>query len=565
MERRRGRQDREQSVQSTINVLLIDDHAADRARIARVVTQDVAPVEVHEVSDHVGFYQALKEDRFDIVITEQELHWSSGLEVLTAVKSLRPGVPVIMVTRTDDDVAAAAAMREGVETFLTKTGDLEPRLRTSLRSALRRLEFEERIGSLEGRLQDLLERLHVGVFRASMSGTLLDTNTSFDRLVGTRKTDDDVPRTLADFFAEPAVFEEMNDRLAEHGQVRSFQARWVRADGEPVWVALSQTVERRSEGGRVVEGLVEDVTAIREAQDAVRQAGDDLRAVFEHSGVAIVVLEGDGTIAMVNSMFEDLAGLARMELEGVENWSRFMSIADGERMAERRRVLLAAPESGPRTGRFEFISRDGRSCLVNTTEAVLPGSDRTVVSLINITERQRVEDRLLHNVFHDGLTGIPNRISLMDRLENLLRDEADARDERMALLLLDVDHFKEVNDRFGQRIGDLLLRSVTGRLEGAVPDGATVARSGSDAFAVVFGVNRGDEDVQETAEAVASALADPFQFGDHTVRCTVSVGVAVSGGATAAADLFRDAEAAMYAARLRGGNQVVIFDSDMES
>ena len=185
MERRRGRHDREESDQSTINVLLIDDNAEDRARIARVVTRDVVPVELREVSDHVGFYQALQENRFDIVITEQELHWSSGIEVLTAVKSLRPGVPVIMVTRTDDDVAAAAAMREGVESFLTKTGDLEPRLRTSLRSALRRLEFEERIGSLEGRLQDLLERLNVGVFRFAMNGTMLDTNASFDRLVGT--------------------------------------------------------------------------------------------------------------------------------------------------------------------------------------------------------------------------------------------------------------------------------------------------------------------------------------------------------------------------------------------
>ncbi len=564
MERRRGRQDREESGQSTITVLLIDDHAVDRARIARVVTQDVAPVEVHEVSDHVGFYQALKENRFDIVITEQELHWSTGLEVLTAVKSLRPGVPVIMVTRTDDEVAAAAAMREGVESFLTKTGDLEPRLRTSLRSALRRLEFEERIGSLEGRLQDLLERLRVGVFRASMNGTLLDTNTSFDSLVGPLDVDNPSPRTLQDFFAEPAVYEELTDRLVQDGQVRSFQARWVRADGSSIWVALSETVERRSEGGRVVEGLVEDVTTIREAQDAVRKAGDDLRAVFEHSGAIIAVLESDGTIAMVNSVFEDFAGFARAELEGVANWSRFMSIADGEKVAERRRVLTAAPESGPRTGRFEFISRDGRSCLVHATEAVLPGSDRTVVSLVNITERQRVEDRLLYNVFHDGLTGMPNRLSLMDNLESLFRDQAKTRDVRTALLLLDIDRFKEVNDRFGQRVGDLLLRSVTRRMEGAVPDGATVTRSGSDTFAVVVGPVEDDEEATEIAEAVASALADPFRFGDHTVRCTVSMGVAVSRPAAGAAELFRDAETAMYAARDQGGNQLVVFGPELE-
>lgn len=564
MERRRGRTDREEPDQSTINVLLIDDNAEDRARIARVVTRDVVPVELREVSDHVGFYQALQENRFHIVITEQELHWSSGIEVLTAVKSLRPGVPVIMVTRTDDDVAAAAAMREGVESFLTKTGDLEPRLRTSLRSALRRLEFEERIGSLEGRLQDLLERLNVGVFRFAMNGTMLDTNASFDRLVGTSDSEDETPRKLVDFFAEPGVYRDLIDRLTEEGQVRSFQVRWVRADGSPIWVALSQTVERRSEGGRVVEGLVEDVTAIREAQDAVRKAGDDLRAVFEHSGATIAVLEGDGTVAMANSAFEKFAGLGRAELEGVANWSRFMSIADGEKVAERRRVLLAAPESGPRTGRFDFISRDGRSCLVHATEAALPGSDRTVVSLVNISERQRVEDRLLYNAFHDGLTGMPNRLSLMDRLDGLLNDDSDTKDDMTALLLLDIDRFKEVNDRFGQRVGDLLLRSVTRRMEGAVPEGATVARSGSDAFAVVTSPIDGEDEAKEIAEAVAAALTDCFRFGDHTVRCTASMGIAVSGNGAGAAELFRDAEAAMYAARRQGGNRLVVFGPELE-
>ena len=219
-----------------------------------------------------------------------------------------------------------------------------------------------------------------------------------------------------------------------------------------------------------------------------------------------------------------------------------MSIADGEKVAERRRVLLAAPESGPRTGRFEFISRDGRSCLVHATEAALPGSDRTVVSLVNISERQRVEDRLLCNAFHDGLTGMPNRLSLMDRL----------------------DGFKEVNDRFGQRVGDLLLRSVTRRMEGAVPEGATVARSGSDAFAVVASPVDGEDEAMEIAEAVAAALTDCFRFGDHTVRCTASMGIAVSDDGTGAAELFRDAEAAMYAARRQGGNRRVVFGPELE-
>jgi diguanylate cyclase (GGDEF)-like protein/PAS domain S-box-containing protein len=560
MERRRGRNDRGESVEDTINVLLIDDNDEDRARIVRVVTTDVAPVELLEVSDHVGFYQALQENRFQLVITEQDLHWSSGQEVVTAVKSLRPGVPVIMVTRSDDDVAAAAAMREGVESYLLKTGDLEARLRTSLRSALRRLEFEARIGSLEGRLQDLLERLQVGVFRTAMDGTLLDTNTSFEKLVGQPGAGSETQRKLVDFFAEPAVYKELTDRLLEEGRVRSFQARWIRTDGSPIWVTLSQTIERRSEGGRVIEGLAEDVTAIRKAQEAILKAGDDLRAVLEHSGAAIAVLDADGTVAMVNSAFERFSGFARTEVEGSSQWSQFMPIADAERAAERRRVLLAAPESGPRSGRFDFVTRDGRVCRASVAEAVLPGGERTVVSLVNISERQRVEDRLMFNAFHDGLTGLPNRLSLMDRVESLLNPPPKVRRRGTALILLDVDRFKTVNDRFGPRIGDLLLRSVNRRIEGAVTEIDTMARVGSDSFAVVLHPVDTREEAEAAAETINEALEAPFTFGDHKVHCTASLGVAMTLEGDDAASLFRDAETAMYEAREAGGARWQWFD-----
>jgi len=564
MERRRGRNDREEPSRSTINILLIDDHDEDRARIARVITRDVAPVEIFEVSDHVGFYQALQENRFHIVITEQELHWSSGLEVVTAVKSLRPAVPVIMVTRSEDEIAAATALREGVEAYLVKRGDLDARLRTSLRSALRRLEFEERIGSLEGRLQDLLERLDVGVFRVAMDGTLLETNTSFEKLVGVAGTEGGEIRKLGDLFAEPEVYRELTDRLSEEGQVRSFQARWVRADGSPIWVALSETIERRSEGELVVEGLVEDVTAVRDAQEAVRKVGDDLRAVLEHSGAAIAVLDAEGTVTMVNSAFERFSGFSRTEVEGVFPWSRFMSIADGERAAERRRVLLAAPESGPRSGRFDFVTRDGRVCRAHVTEAVLPGGERSVVSLLNISERQRVEDRMMFNAFHDGLTGLPNRLSLMDRLDTLLKPPAKVRRRGTALILLDVDRFKAVNDRFGPRIGDLLLRSVNRRIEGAVPEIDTMARAGSDTFAVVLHPVDESEEAIAAAAAINGALEAPFRFGDHTVHCTASLGVAMAIDGREASALFRDAEFAMYESKRAGGGRWSLFDPTME-
>src|SRR4030042_5261320 len=117
----------------TLRVLLVDDLAEDRARVAEIVAQDVAPVEIDEVDGHVAFFRALRENLYDVVITEQDLHWSSGQEVLHAVKSLRPAVPVIMVARRADEGLAAAAFREGLDAYISKAAELGVRLRASLR------------------------------------------------------------------------------------------------------------------------------------------------------------------------------------------------------------------------------------------------------------------------------------------------------------------------------------------------------------------------------------------------------------------------------------------------
>lgn len=553
MERDSSRTHTERLARSKVRVLLVDDLPEDRARVAAIVTQDVAPVDLQEVEDHVGFFQCLRENLYDIVITEQDLHWSSGHEVLNAVKSLRPAAPVIMLARSVDETIAAAAFRDGLDAYIPKAGELAIRLRASLRSALRRLEFEERIDGLEDRMEHLLDRLDVAVFRATVDGELIEANPAFQRLFGAILDDEGVPLMLASLFEDPAAYEELEDRLVAEGQVRGLQVRLARADGSTAWVSMSVTRRKGPGAIEVFDGIAEDISAARAARHALEQARDELRAVFEHSGAAIAVLEADGKIAMVNSAFERFSGYSRVDLEGIESWSRFLPIAESDRTADRRRLLLAAPESGPRSGTFDFVSRDGRRRRVHATETALPGGIRSVVSLVNVSERQRAEDQLLHNAFHDGLTGLPNRLSLFERLAALVDRPGWGPVAGTALVLFDVDGFKEVNDRYGHRIGDLLLRAVTRRVEGAVPTLDTLARCGSDTFALLLHPISHDDQLTTTAQAILEAVGQPFRFGDRTVLCTASVGVAWAGERQAIGRLFQDAEAAMYEARRRGG------------
>jgi diguanylate cyclase (GGDEF)-like protein/PAS domain S-box-containing protein len=548
---------------TAIRIVLIDDDASDRARVAAIVGSDVAPVEIEHIQDHVSFFQALKRPDFDLVITEQDLHWSSGKEVLTAIKSLRPSIPVIMVARSEDERIAAEALKEGLDAYIPKSGELAIRLRSSVRTVLQRLEMEVRADTAETRLQGVLDRLNVGVFRAAFDGRIIEANAAFLRLIAAPSLADARRVRLSDLFVDAAVYRGLVTRLEEDGRVRDYQAELRRSDSSTVWVSLTETVQEVGPGDRMVDGLVEDVTLARQAQEALRRANQDYRTVFEITSAATVILEEEGSIFLANSAFERMSGYRRDELEGKLPWAEFVDAADLERVRDELRSLVRDPSVPPKNIRFDFISRDLRTLHVTATLALLPGARRTVVSLLNLTERQKVEEQLLHNAFHDGLTGLPNRLSLLDRMESLFARDRPGAGVGFALLLFGLDRFRVINDCLGHRIGDLLLQAVTSRLERSCQNADTMARCGGDVFGVILSPATDVDQAIDLTETISKVLAEPFRFGDHEVHCTAAYGIALSDQECDANELYRNAEAAMYQAKGGRRARAVVFQSEM--
>jgi diguanylate cyclase (GGDEF)-like protein len=185
---------------------------------------------------------------------------------------------------------------------------------------------------------------------------------------------------------------------------------------------------------------------------------------------------------------------------------------------------------------------------------------RSVVSLVDVSERQRIGDQLLHNAFHDALTGLPNRLSLFERLAAVADRSASRDGDGTALILLDLDDFKGINDRVGWRVGDLLLRAVCRRIEGAVPGAILMARCGSDSFAVLLHPATSEE-MSAASAAIEEALAAPFT--SRTIDPVhASIGMAWADGRSGVGTLLRDAEAALYEARRLGGARIVQFSPD---
>ena len=210
------------------------------------------------------------------------------------------------------------------------------------------------------------------------------------------------------------------------------------------------------------------------------------------------------------------------------------------------------------------LMADGKLAHVETSKVPLHDADGNVVGILgtyeDVTERRAAEKRIEYLAYHDGLTGLPNRMLLEDRLTQAIAS-ARRHGRVVAVLFLDLDNFKAVNDRHGHEGGDELLREMARRLAGAIRSGDTVARLGGDEFVILLVELGGRSDILVTIERVLSTIRSPVPLNGALVFITASLGVAVFPDQEASGeDLLRSADAAMYQAKEQGRNRYVFFD-----
>jgi diguanylate cyclase (GGDEF)-like protein len=200
----------------------------------------------------------------------------------------------------------------------------------------------------------------------------------------------------------------------------------------------------------------------------------------------------------------------------------------------------------------------GRKGWLSTTKVPLRNSEGKIVGIVgigqDITERKRAEEKLAYMATHDALTGLPNRWLFNDRL-TLELARAYRNRQKVAVMLLDLDHFKDVNDTLGHTVGDKLLQVVGERLTSIVRKSDTVARMGGDEFMLLslFPGIRREEDAVKIAQRILQAFRKPFIFDDHEIRITTSIGIAIYPYDGKDADtLIKNADIAMYQAKARG-------------
>ncbi|MFN8574858.1 MAG: EAL domain-containing protein [Gemmatimonadaceae bacterium] len=299
--------------------------------------------------------------------------------------------------------------------------------------------------------------------------------------------------------------------------------------------------------------------------DSMRSSEARFRTVFERSAVGIAMLDERGRILEANGAFQRFLGHHTSELLGRPAHAFAMAEeVDAARELEEN-VASATGESA--AAELRYVRSDGRTAWgsVTLSRADASPSVRMIAMVQDVTERKALEAELVHQAFHDPLTGLANRALFRDRVEHALQRGVRAHEE-IAVMFLDLDNFKQVNDTLGHGAGDRLLAAVAGRLLNATRGCDTVARLGGDEFAVLLENVRTDADATIVAERIKASLRNPIEFDSgRTVTVTASIGIARACADEGSDELLRNADVAMYGAKSQARGDYVMFDPSMHA
>ena len=302
------------------------------------------------------------------------------------------------------------------------------------------------------------------------------------------------------------------------------------------------------------EKLLRSEARIRAATEGTLDAFGILEPVYDEQGVAV-----DYRFAEVNSRAEVLLRYTREELLG-HTLSELFLPAQAAMFIDAFNQVVATGET---VEREVEVPRESDSFWM-LFQAV-PLEDGVAAFASETTERRRLERQLVHQAFHDALTGLPNRALFLDRVEHA-RSRVRRRHEGVAVLFLDLDNFKIINDSLGHAAGDLLLVAVAERLSGCIGSGDTAARFGGDEFAILLEDLADWGSVTEMAEVIINAFEEPFTVMGREFYVSPSIGVAIATSSDAtASDLLRDADAAMYRAKRNGKARMEVFDPSLSA
>ncbi|PYQ54033.1 MAG: diguanylate cyclase [Acidobacteria bacterium] len=354
-------------------------------------------------------------------------------------------------------------------------------------------------------------------------------------------------------------------------RLREFQPATMRLQtraGDVITVEVT-AYEVRLPGRRARLAMAIDTNAVRRTEDALRESERRFREMLDTIELLAVLLDVVGTITYCNPYLMRVTGYAKQDVIGKNFFDLFVPRERRDQVSRGFLENIGRGVIGAHV-EMEIFTRAGEKRIILWNNTVLRSREDSILGAASIgsdvTEQREAESQLVHNAFHDSLTGLPNRALFLDRVAHALNTTKRAGRKPFAVLLLDIDHFKNVNDSLGHAAGDQLLIAIGERLGHCVRAADTVARFGGDEFTILIESIDGPTDVTRTTIRIHDEIATPFTIEGQEIFTSASIGVTISTADYEQPEqIIRDADTAMYRAKAQGRGRSEIFDAKMRA
>ncbi|MFC1853948.1 EAL domain-containing protein [candidate division CSSED10-310 bacterium] len=556
---------------SQLKVLIISDSEADGLLIQKHVQQAGYDLCLARVDQLKSMVRALEQQTFDIIISEYSLPGMDALEALRLLKEKKIEAPFVIISRCASPEKIVQAMKAGADDYIT-TDHLDrliPVLDRELhtRERQRRLvQGENSLRMSEEQYRTLIEQASDGIFIIDNEANVLDANPAGCALLNYTKaelltmkfTDAITPQELRE---KPLQLETMKT-----GKTFMVERNLIRKNGTLVPVEIS--AKKLLEG--LIQGIVRDISTRKKAAEALRESEERYALAARGANDGLWDWNLKDVEIYFSPRWKSMLGYQEDEISSSPD--EWFERAHPDDIARLKTELLAHFHG--RSPHFECEYRIKHKD--NTYRWVLTkglafrnkegGATRIAGSQTDIHDRKMAEQQLLYDAFHDTLTGLPNRALFTDRLGQSIQRVIRYADYHFAVLVLDLDRFKVINDSLGHTLGDKLLVEIADRLKLCLRQVDTIAYLGGDEYALLLDDIHDDGDATRIAERIQNALKSPITLNKHELVTTVSIGITTDTSSYKNPDYYlRDADIAMYRAKAAGGARYVIFDEKMHS
>ncbi|HYJ92585.1 MAG TPA: EAL domain-containing protein [Pyrinomonadaceae bacterium] len=437
------------------------------------------------------------------------------------------------------------------------------------RDVTERKQTEEALRRSEKEYRDLFENANDLIYTHDLNGNFTSLNCAGEKITGYSR-EEAVTMNIAEVVA-PDFLSQAKQMIAQkivNGSSTAYELEIIAKDGRRVSLELSTRLIFEDGKPIGVQGIGRDITARKDAEVSLHSAISLFASTFESTADGIIVVNHDREVVAYNQKLVELWEIpnAVMATRDAQQVAEF--VAGQAKDPQQFATALEKLYSDPLMVSTDLIElKNGRVYERYSQPHFMEGKPvGRVCCFRDVTERELAEEKLRHYALHDTLTNLPNRVEFMNHLSRAIERRNADLNNNFAVLFLDLDRFKIINDSLGHVIGDKFLIAIAERLKACVRPGDVVARLGGDEFTVLLNRTGDINEVAGVAERLQGQLSEPFRINNYEVFTTASIGIIIADDMPRDPDDFlRDADTAMYRAKEAGKARYEIFDRDMHA